>query len=203
MKTSRQRILEFFELKGIVSARDIASALRMTSANARHHLRVLADNGVVVNAGQRTSSERGRPEQVYQLAHQAGANNLALLSAALLVLINRTLKEEKREEFIQTLAAEILAEVEPSKILNLGLRLQSAVRKLNEMNYQARWEARSSHPRLILGHCPYSAILLQFPEICMLDKYLANHLTGTRMEQIAKLAVVSPGIRQCIFEVQA
>lgn len=201
MKTSRQRILEFLELKEVLSAREIANAMHMTAANARHHLRALVDDGVVVNTGQRFVPGRGRPEQMYQLATQALAHNLNVLSATLLAKSLRGMDQKERLELMHSLALEIAGETKPVKGTNLGLRLQTAVRKLNGMNYQARWEARARNPRLIFGHCPYATVLAQFPELCMLDTYLAGELTGTQMEQIAKLIEIGPGLRQCIFQV--
>ena len=177
--------------------------MHMTAANARHHLRALVNDGVVVNAGQRFVPGRGRPEHVYRLAYQASAHNLTVLSATLLAKSLRGLDENERLELMHSLALEIAGEAEPVRGTNLGLRLQSAVRKLNKMNYQARWEARAQNPRLILGHCPYSTILAQFPELCILDTYLAGELTGTHMEQIAKLIEIGPGLTHCVFQVQS
>jgi predicted ArsR family transcriptional regulator len=202
MRTSRQRILEFLELKGIVSSQEIASAMHMTAANARHHIRVLVDDGVLVNAGQRLLPRRGRPEQVYQLAHQAEANNLDKLSATLLAKALLGLSDDERMEFLKELVQNIGEVPDQPKTMNLSLRLQKAMHILNEMHYQARWEARASNPRLILGHCPYAAILSRFPELCIMDKFLASHLIGAQVEQIAKLEEISPGLRHCIFQIK-
>lgn len=202
MKNSRQRILEFFDLRDIVSAREIARAMHMTAANARHHLRILVEDGVVVIAGHRLTPGRGRPEQIYQLAKRAGANSFTVLSSSLLSKSLRNLSEDERLDFMRQIAQEILSGYEIPKTINLGVRLQQAVRKLNEMHYQSRWEARAKNPRLILGHCPYRAILDQFPELCLMDKFITGHLSGAQMEQIARLDEVGPGVRHCIFQVQ-
>ena len=61
---------------------------------------------------------------------------------------------------------------------NLTRRLYRTTEILNQQHYQARWEARPDAPRLVLGHCPFSAILEEHPELCKLDAYLIERFTG-------------------------
>jgi len=55
------------------------------------------------------------------------------------------------------------------------------------MNYHARWEAGRAGPRVILGHCPYAAIIEKHPELCQMDAALLEELTGESAEQVAQI----------------
>jgi predicted ArsR family transcriptional regulator len=82
---------------------------------------------------------------------------------------------------------------------NLTQRLGLAVQRLNEMGYQARWEAHRDAPRLFLGHCPYLAILPEHPELCQMDAHLLENLLGVPASQVKKRAQDSRGARYCLF----
>jgi predicted ArsR family transcriptional regulator len=82
---------------------------------------------------------------------------------------------------------------------SLTHRLYQAVQRLNELGYQARWEAHSEAPRLLLGHCPYAAILPGHPELCKMDAYLLEGLLGVPVAQTKKRAQDSRGARYCLF----
>jgi predicted ArsR family transcriptional regulator len=86
-----------------------------------------------------------------------------------------------------------------SQPASLTHRLYQAIQRLNQMGYQARWEAHSEAPRLLLGHCPYAAILSKHPELCQMDAYLLEELMGVPADQIKKLAQDSRGARYCLF----
>ena len=59
------------------------------------------------------------------------------------------------------------------------------------MNYQAHWEAHVENPRIMLGHCPYSAILDHHPEICQMDGYVLEALLDAPVKQVEKLSYQS------------
>jgi len=82
---------------------------------------------------------------------------------------------------------------------NLTQRLTQAVQHLNQLNYQARWEAHADGPRLILGHCPYAAIIDRHPELCRIDSHLLEQLLGQPVTQNAKLMTSPQGSRYCLF----
>jgi predicted ArsR family transcriptional regulator len=84
---------------------------------------------------------------------------------------------------------------------NLTLRLYRATEILNQRHYQARWEAHPDAPRLLLMHCPFSAILEEHPEMCQLDAYLIERLTGAPAEQTAKRIKDPSGLRYCKFRI--
>jgi predicted ArsR family transcriptional regulator len=205
MKTSRQRLLEYIRNQRAVTAGDLAAALRMTEANARHHLAILQERGLVQVIGERPAKGKGRPAQLFGLSqHNLGDNLPALVSALLDELLERD-GTEARQELLRGAARRMIqkhpaAGKPPS---NLSARLVETVQRLQELHYQARWEARSGAPRLILGHCPYHAILSEHPELCQADASLLEGLLGAPVEQRAKLASDGKGLTQCIFQVGA
>ncbi len=81
--STRQKILDYLKRNRSVSSRELARALHMTPANARHHLGVLAADGRVEVASQRRAG-RGRPEKVYRLSGTLVGDNLSALADAIL-----------------------------------------------------------------------------------------------------------------------
>jgi predicted ArsR family transcriptional regulator len=200
MKTSRQRLLEFLRSKKSASAGEIARALKMSAANARHHLAILLDEGVVEISKLRLGESRGRPAQVYSLTRQTGLHNLDKLSNALLQELLATVALEERPATLRRVASHLHGrEALPA---NLTHRLVHATRRLDEMNYQARWEAHAQAPRIVLEHCPYAAILPEHPELCQMDGFLLEIMIGQPVSQIIRLERNSLGVTQCVFALQ-
>jgi len=83
----------------------------------------------------------------------------------------------------------------------LPRRLTLAVDRFNELHYQARWEAGIDGARFILGHCPYAAIVAEYPELCRMDAYLLEQRSGSPVEQMAKLQPSAKGYPFCVFRV--
>lgn len=198
MKTIRARILDLLQTKGRLSAVELSQALRMTPANARHHLSILINEGVVEVAGQRSPQGRGRPTQLYTLTQQSRRNNLGGLANALLEELLGLLPEEERAAILMR-TAERLAGGQPKGGLSLTQRLSQAIHQLNGAHYQARWEAHAEAPYIILGHCPYAEILPDHPELCQLDALLLGTLLGAPVRQTAKLAKDGLGGTFCRF----
>jgi len=188
--TTRQKILDFLKRNRTVSSREIARALRMTPANARHHLGILAADGRVEVFNQRQVG-RGRPEKVYQLAGTMMGDNLSMLADALLVEASSTVQMDALGKRI---AGEGMTSDQP-----LMRRLASTIERLNSMHYQARWEAGAEGPRIILGHCPYKAIIADHPELCQMDAALLTELLQDEVRQTAKLEPGAGGLPFCGF----
>jgi len=188
--TTRQKILDYLKRNRTVSSREIARALRMTPANARHHLGILAADGRVEAISKR-QRDRGRPEKVYRLAGTLVGDNLSVLVEALLIEAS---EGGKREAVGRRIAGECLTAGQP-----LMRRLTSTIERLNTMHYQARWEAGAEGPRVILGHCPYFAVVGPHPKLCKLDASLLAELIGGDVEQMAKLEVGAGDKPFCAF----
>lgn len=201
MATTRQLIIDYIQEKHAATTGDISQSLRITPANVRHHLSILLDEGVVLIEGYRPVKGRGRPAALYALAQASTQHNLSLLSSTLLNELVTSQPPRRQAEFLQHIAQHIAGEkTDPTP--NLTQRIYLAIERLNQMHYQARWEARADAPRLTLGHCPYASIIEQQPILCTLDCYLISVLTGTQAKLIERLAPTPQGTRECHFTLQ-
>lgn len=207
MKTARVKVLDFIESHQVVSASDISLALKMTSSNARHHIQILHSLGLLEIAGERTSGGRGRPMQLYRLANQASGENFKRLTHALLSTLLTKLGEEEYTDSLQTAATKIISSTPLGEFMivhnggpsKLSQRLVMAINILNQLNYQARWEAHLNGPQIFLGNCPYQALLKQHPELCQMDLYLLEEITSNKIKQISRLSKDPSGNVFCLF----
>ena len=191
MLTARHKVLAYLNKTRTASAREISRALKMPPANVRHHLRVLVSDGRLEVAPVREHDGRGRPEKVYSLPRAALGDNLSVLAEALLAEASSNLRIEELARHLagdSNFAGQALAR-----------RLNLIVEKLNQMNYHARWEAGAAGPRIILGHCPYAAIIEKHPELCRMDKALIHEMMGQSADQIFKIG--KDGSSVCVFVV--
>jgi predicted ArsR family transcriptional regulator len=188
--TTRQKILDYLKRNRSGSSRELARALHMTPANARHHLGILAADGRVELISQRRGG-KGRPEKVYRLAGTLAGDNLSVLADALLTEAGGSVE---MEALGQRIAGESAVAGQP-----LMRRLVSTVERLNGMHYQARWEAGAEGPRIVLGHCPYGMVIEKHPELCQMDGALLAKLLGGEVRQTAKLEKGAGGLPYCVF----
>lgn len=200
MEPTRLQIIAYLRDKQVATAIEISNALGVTSANVRHHLSVLRDEGVVQIIGLRPTSGRGRPTHLFSLTDRVSRNNLDILASALLREFISTLPVSERKKALERLADHLIND--PNKPTgSLPQRLYEAVAYLNEHNYQARWEAHAIAPRLILGHCPFAAIIQDHPDLCLLDANLIEKSINAPVKQIDKLNRDAFGMIHCTFMV--
>jgi predicted ArsR family transcriptional regulator len=187
--TARQKVLAYLTKSRSASAREISRALQMSAATVRHHLRVMVADGRLEMAFVRGRDGRGRPEKVFSLPRAALGDNLSALADALIV--------EAGSGFAAGALAKRLAGEMNFASQPMAKRLNLAVEKMNQMNYHARWEAGAEGPRIILGHCPYAAIIARHPELCKMDEFLLEELLGRPATQVSKLG--QDGSLLCVF----
>jgi predicted ArsR family transcriptional regulator len=187
--TARHKVLAYLYKTGTASVREISRALKMSAANVRHHLRVLASDGRLELTSVRGHEGRGRPEKVYSIPRATLGDNLSALSEALLIEAGATVP-------VQALAKRLAGESN-FKSQPVAKRLTLVIEKLNQMNYHARWEAGPQGPRVIFGHCPYAAIIAKHPELCRMDEAILRELMGQSAEQLTKIG--RDGSLSCLF----
>ena len=196
--TTRLRIVDYLRKHHTATVRELSRALGMTGANIRHHLVVLEGTDLIGVLGQRREV-RGRPVNVYGLSRRVLGDALDELSSALLTEWLGPRPEAEREEALHSLARGLGGAAPGDRDLPLTKRLAALVARLNELHYQARWEAGPAGPRLILGHCPYSAIIAKHPELCRMDASLLEQRLGLSAVQIARLERSARGEMFCAF----
>ncbi|MEJ2264571.1 MAG: ArsR family transcriptional regulator [Anaerolineales bacterium] len=199
MKSTRERILDYFATHKTVTATELSHALQVTPANVRHHLAILLNREQIQAVGERAPKGPGRPARVYCLSQQAIGENLDSLSRALLEEALDALGPGKQNDFLRGVADRLQG---GSKMKgSLTQRLYEAVQRLNAMHYQSRWEAHAEAPRIIFEHCPYRSILPDHPELCRMDASLLEAMLDRPAEQTAKLAQDANGATYCLFVV--
>ena len=195
MQLTRQQIIDYLQVNRMATSIELSHALKVTSANIRHHLKLLEAAGAVEVVGKQPVRGRGRPMKIYSLTENTLDHNLKELSSALL----KTLVENSSqpEEQIAIIAQNILGEYQAAP--NIHTRLNRAVEQLNELRYQASWEASPRGPRIILRNCPYAVIVAEHPELCRMDVALLTQLLDQPVNQIAKLERNPDGTPHCTF----
>jgi predicted ArsR family transcriptional regulator len=193
MITARQKVLAHLKKTRAASAREIARALKMSAPNVRHHLGILVSDGRLEVASIHQRGERGRPEKMYSLSQAAFGDNLSALANALLTEAGSRLN-------VEALASRIL---DSGQFANLPVakRLVLLVEKLDEMHYQARWEAGAEGPRVIFGRCPYAKVIDGHPELCKIDEALLERALGRPVAQLTKNDVSGRGLCPFIFRI--
>ena len=199
MKSTRHRLLDYLGSKQVATSTELSRVLQVTSADARHHLNLLLKEGLIQIIGEKQPQGPGRPAKIYSLSQKQKQDNLVLLVEALLQVITSENFSRGQSKLIRQIAEYIRG---PTKYNgNLTQRLYLAINRLNELNYQARWEAHQQAPRIILGNCPYASIVNNHPEICQIDKYLLESLLIIPVEQEYKLIRDDREYTYCLFNV--
>ena len=193
MITARQKVLAHLKKTRAASAREIARALNMSTPNVRHHLGILVSDGRLEVASVHQRGERGRPEKMYSLSQAALGDNLSALTNALLTEAGSGLN-------VEALASHILNSIQFAN-LPVAKRLVLLIEKLDEMHYQARWEAGAEGPRVIFGRCPYAKVIDGHPELCKMDVALLEKALGRPVSRSPKNETVGRGLCPFIFRV--
>jgi predicted ArsR family transcriptional regulator len=210
MKTVRERILYYIRSHRAVTVAELSQAFQMTPANARHHLATLLEQGLLQVVADRPTTGRGRPAKTFAISERTLGDNFDLLAGILLDQLASQTDLKQFDSMLGRLADQLASQMTSDMKFpgttastgeNLTRRLYRTTEIMNHHHYQARWEARPDAPRLVLGHCPFSTILKEHPELCRLDAYLIENFTFTTVEQTAKLAQDPAGLRFCLFRI--
>ena len=197
MQTTRQRILQYLDKNRQSTAAELSQVLDLTQANIRHHLNVLEQDGRIEVVGEIPASGRGRPTLIYMASRDEQDNSLDVLSSLLLVQAQAGTSQGQQNRFLHDLA-KLLAASAPSSG-SITVRLSNATQYLNDFHYKAHWEAHADAPHIFFAQCPFSQIITQHPELCKMDKYLLENLTGERVEQLEKQTRSPQGPSYCCF----
>ena len=198
--TTRQKCLAYLSKHKSATAEDFARAIGVTAADIRHHLSALIKEGLVETLREMPPSRRGRPRKTYRLSRIALGDNLPKLTDALLEEWNFSRKEGNEEVFYGRIADRLISSRKPDAQTPISRRLLVCIDLMNSMQYQARWEAHASGPKVILEFCPYLSIIDHHPELCQMDKLMLEKVLGGPIEQLAKLERGTRNIPVCIFE---
>ncbi len=197
--TVRHKILAYLAQHPNASASQVGLALGLAPASVRHHLGILKADGRVSLRGERRARSRGRPTKVFGLSERIRGDNLAGLATTLLdaVVTPSGLIDDR---ILATLVQGLLDQVGwMDEGGSAQGRLSRLVDRLNVLHYEASWEAGAAGPRVLLGHCPYAAIIDKHPELCLMDARMLGAQLGTTARQTAKIDDRLQGQAHCIF----
>lgn len=197
---TRLNIIRILERRKTSSARDLSRLLKVTAANVRHHLSVLIEEGSIEFVGYEENQGRGRPTAIYALTKSPFTDNLNILSEILLHDLLDDKSPTEKEDVLRWLAKRICTGISLTSS-NPTQRLYSSIGTLNKLNYHAHWEAHADTPLIMFGNCPYRAILDEYPEMCVMDTYLIEYLTGNHTDLLAKLMSTPDHRHQCVFRI--
>jgi predicted ArsR family transcriptional regulator len=116
------------------------------------------------------------------------------------VLADALLTEAASKLKVEGIASRIL---DLSQFANMPItkRLALLIKKLDEMHYQARWEAGAEGPRVIFGRCPFATIIENHPELCKMDTAMLEISLGRPIAQFTKNELSARGYCPFVFRV--
>jgi predicted ArsR family transcriptional regulator len=192
-------MLDYLRTHHDATAADLARALRLTHADVRYHLNLLLDEGALIVTDWRVKG-RGRPARCYRSATAAPKTSFDLLASSLLTESLSGLPATDQDALLRRIAARLALQPWPIRQAkfprgdrppiiatssSLSSRLVHAVACLNDLGYQARWEAHADSPRLILEHCPFAALHDDHPALLRLDELLIETLLAAPVMRLA------------------
>lgn len=193
METTRQRLLDLMQTRQQIAARELARLAHVTPADVRHHLRQLEREGLVRRTGRRLVEGRGRPAELFSLAHPASG-----LERLLEHLLDQALEQP---DGLAELAGR-LAPQSGDRGRHITQRLVAAMKDLAPLAYRPRWEAHPGGPQVIFENCPYAEIIADHPELCRMDARILERTLAEKVRQTEKLARSEEGVVVCRFVVE-
>ena len=196
-KSTRQRILDILAVREEAAAAELSRALGLTKADIRYHLSRMIEEGIIVCSNPKQKGRRGRPARTFSLTSKSLQNNYDLLASALLTFLMEHCSEMGANNKLQLVAEQFWGNFKSEG--PPGKRFVQAVNQLNQLNYQARWEAHSTGPRVIFEHCPFATLRPQHPELCRMDAHMVANFLDEQVALIESSAHLPGGI--CLFTV--
>ena len=196
MQPTRKRILEIMRECGVCTVEHLASALSLTTVTVRHHLDILAKEGLVAMTEMRRRDAPGRPQHTFQLtacAQERFPKNYHGLSVLMLDEIKDSLSASQLEAMLRGMAVRMAAQARmPGADAKPEQRLTAAVTYLNECGYVADWTQEDEHFVLRTRNCPYHEVSKQHSELCNMDLMLVSQLLGTQPSRRERMAEGDP-----------
>jgi predicted ArsR family transcriptional regulator len=204
MQTRRQEILTILKRQGEATVDELAGRLDLTPVTVRHHLDILRADGLVEASAIRRRRGPGRPQYVYTLTAEASSHFPADydgLTNELLDELKSKLDPAAFQEILDSIADRRLKQA-PTINPNLPLdeRMDKLVAYMIERGHIASWEKNDNGRFLYASNCPYQNVATQHPELCSIDKFLWEHLSGV---QVACRQRITDGAHACIYEILA
>ena len=193
---TRQRILALITREGPVSAAELASRLRLTSAGIRRHVAGLeAENLVAVHdAGTGARGRRGRPARRYvatDLAQDSMSGAYTSVAVQALEYLAEVGGEAAIDGFVERHVAQLEDRYAP-QITADGVeeRAEQLAEALAGDGYAAsvRPVPGTLMMQLCQGHCPVQHVAARFPQLCDAEARTFSRLLGSHVQRLVTLA---------------
>jgi DeoR family transcriptional regulator, suf operon transcriptional repressor len=194
--STADKILEYLQDHPPSSSNEISSALLLTKADIRYHLKNMLKVGIVSRRTKRLEFGAGRPGYLYTTSRADPNSGYTLLAG---ICANVLLKEPANRLKSQHDIANGLADGFHDHNSIGSERLGMVVQYLTELGYQSIWEARSDHPIIYFRNCPYLDLAVNQPELCQVDLVLIEKITGWKCEQTRRIRDDFSQISTCRF----
>jgi predicted ArsR family transcriptional regulator len=201
MQFTRKQIIDYLKVHPTATVPELSQALSLTLSNIRHHIYELESQQIIERVGTQSPVGRGRPIVCYRLNTQVHDHNLDILASMLLKIATHALTPTQLAGFYQEIANQLTEKTHLSG--SPTQQVQQVIQWLNQHHYRARWEASVRGPRITLFHCPYLALLPEFPSICQLDIAILSHLNNRPMEMSNQRQKYPSLPSPCIFTPKA
>jgi predicted ArsR family transcriptional regulator len=185
MQPTRKRILELLRDCQTCTVDTLAETLEITTVTVRHHLDVLAREGLVEMNEARHRNTPGRPQHTWSLspcALECFPKNYQTLTLLMLDEIKESLSAEDVRRISQGVASRMAAAAHINPAAKPEQRMKAAVDYLNTCGYAADWERDGDNFVLRTRNCPYHEASKQHSELCNMDLMLVAELLGTTPE---------------------
>jgi predicted ArsR family transcriptional regulator len=206
MQSTRQRILNAIAEAPGASAQELAGQLGLSVMSVRHHLGMLARDGLITASVQAQPGTVGRPQWRYSLT-AAGSevfpSNVTYLTSLLLQEAQERLPAAEYEALLAGVAERLAASCPPIAMPISANRLDQIVAFLNNMGYQAGWNqnvGEAGDYLVWIGRCPYRWLSQHHPELCRVDQALLARLSGASVEHLP--AEAGSGSRRCVYRLR-
>jgi predicted ArsR family transcriptional regulator len=202
MQTRRQEILTILKLQGEATVDELADRLDLTPVTVRHHLDILRADGLVEASSIRRRRGPGRPQYVYTLTSEASSHfpaNYDILSNELLDQIKNRLGNAAVKDILDGIADQRLEQA-PTLNPEMALedRLDSLVNFMVQRGHIAEWKKNDNGWFIHASNCPYQNVASKHPELCAIDQFLWEQLSGTK---VACRQRITDGAHSCIYQV--
>ncbi len=192
--TTRHRVMTYIMEHGWTTSNRLATEFNLTPAAIRRHLTQLEAAGMVTARFQPASRRQGAGRPAREFAATAeGRETFSHAYDALAIDAVETLRQiggpgavtrffEARFAAIETRFAELMA-ADPG-----ADRAQTLSRALTEDGFMAGLIPIGGGEQLCQHNCPYTAVAVHFPELCLVETAFFSRLLHSHVQRLATIA---------------
>lgn len=178
MKSTREKIMRHLLAFPGATIKDLAKAVEINGISVRHHLTTMEDEELIASSEERHGV--GRPRFIYHLTDK-GIEKFPTSYIIITKRILESLKNRFSSEEIKNLLSEIGSGIADSykdefKGKTLLERITLLPTILSNEGFTVEMKEKDGNYILTSFSCPYYNVLIDHPELCMMDHQLIKQL---------------------------